>query len=316
LELVHLLICGGHRTSSAHQPKHHVRTASLQANLDQLHWTSGSLEESFAAVESLAFAVAPQRPGWIVCSESALLCYIDRQPANRRRIMALADSLGIPVLFGALHWDPAPAGSRDRYHVYNTAFVARPGQRSLDRYFKMKLVPFSEALPFEGLFPLLSRVNLGEADFKSGRDPVVFTAAEARAVPLICYEIIYPGFVRSRAVGPANVLVNITNDGWFGRTNGPFHHAAMARMRCIENGISLIRCANSGISLFADQYGRCIGKTGLYQRTAMVADVPVDRVKTFYTRAGDWPVGASLMIAVVFLLAQAVGWTRKRRSAA
>ena len=120
-------------------------------------------------------------------------------------------------------------------------------------------MPFSEALPFQGIFPILSRVNLGQADFKSGATPVIYSiGSDIRAVPLICYEIIYPGFVRGRLTSAANLLVNVTNDGWFGKSSGPFQHAVMARQRCIENGVSLARCANSGISMLVDRCGRAV----------------------------------------------------------
>jgi len=94
-----------------------------------------------------------------------------------------------------------------------------------------------------------------------------------RAVPLVCYEIIYPGFVRGRLTNSTNLLVNVTNDGWFGKSSGPFQHAVMSRQRCIENGISLARCANAGISMLVDQYGRILCKTRLNERTQLSGNI-------------------------------------------
>jgi apolipoprotein N-acyltransferase len=166
----------------------------------------------------------------------------------------------------------------------------------------VKLVPFSEALPFQGLFPILSRVNLGQADFKPGSVPVVYSIGSLiRGAPFICFDIIYPSFVRKRAAFGANILIHITNDGWFGKSSGPFQHALMSQQRCIENGISLARCANSGISMLVDQYGRIIAKTRLGVRTILSGDIPLARVPTLYTALGDWPVGVSACIAVVQL---------------
>jgi apolipoprotein N-acyltransferase len=164
----------------------------------------------------------------------------------------------------------------------------------------MNLVPFSEALPFQGLFPILSRVNLGQADFKRGVTPVIFPIGkDIKAVPLVCYEIIYPGFVRGRLTKSTNLLVNVTNDGWFGKSSGPFQHAVMSRQRCIENGISLARCANSGISMLVDQYGRILSKTRLNERTSLSGAIPLTRVQTLYSRWGDWPVILSWSLAVL-----------------
>jgi apolipoprotein N-acyltransferase len=134
-----------------------------------------------------------------------------------------------------------------------------------------------------------------------------------RAAPIICYEIIYPAFVRDRVKLGANLLVNITNDGWFGKSSGAFQHATMARLRCVENGVTLARSANSGISMFVDQYGRVVGRTKLYDRTFLTKTISTARVPTLYSRTGDWPVLFSCLV-----LAISLGWlvyrTRVRSS--
>jgi apolipoprotein N-acyltransferase len=290
-----------------------VAVACVQGDIDQTHWGANSLDSSFDIAESLVYRAARERPSCIVLSESALLCYLDRRPLLARRVLRWVDSVGIPIVVGALHWEPAPSRSPYDYLVYNTAFLydERPGEPR--RYYKMRLAPFSEAIPFEGLLPILSRVNLGEADFKKGTDPVVFPLGPSiRGVPLICYEVIYPGFVRRRLKEGANLLVNITNDGWFGRTSGPYQHAEMARMRCIENGVSMARCANSGVSMLCDQYGRVLARTALYTRTVLSGAVPVGRTPTLYGRLGDWPVGASLALLVLAAAGKLAGAVRAR----
>jgi apolipoprotein N-acyltransferase len=122
-----------------------------------------------------------------------------------------------------------------------------------------------------------------------------------RAAPFICYEIIYPSFVRDRVLRGANLFVNITNDGWFGKSSGAFQHATMARLRCIENGVALARSANSGISMFVDQYGRVLGRTRLYDRTFLQKSISVARIPTIYSRLGDWPVLFSFLCIVISL---------------
>jgi apolipoprotein N-acyltransferase len=129
-------------------------------------------------------------------------------------------------------------------------------------------------------------------------------------VPLICYEVIYPGFVRSRVGMSANVLLSITNDGWFGRSPGPFHHAAMARLRTIENGISMVRCANTGMSMIVDQYGRVLGRTRLFEKAVLTRDVPVGRVWTPYSVFGDWVVLVSLLVVLGAVVAAVCGRLR------
>jgi apolipoprotein N-acyltransferase len=98
-------------------------------------------------------------------------------------------------------------------------------------------------------------------------------------------------------------LVNITNDGWFGKSSGPYHHAMMARMRSIENGITLARCANSGISMAVDPLGRVIAQTKLYERTILMCTVPMYTLPTLYTAYGDWFVGlCGVALAMGFIM--------------
>jgi apolipoprotein N-acyltransferase len=278
-----------------------TKIALLQGNIDQNHWGNNSLDTSFVILETLLKEAGLTKPDLVVMPESALLCYLLRRPQLSGRVSGWSRSLGVPIILGALHWDPAPRGGRDDYLVYNTAFYLDTAGRKYTPYYKMKLVPFSETLPFTGAFPILSRVNLGQADFKPGSDPVVFSIGDSiKAGPFICYEITYPGFVRDRVKRGANLLVNITNDGWFGKTSGAFQHATMVRMRAIENGVPLARAANTGISMLVDQYGRIVGRTQLYARTFLSGELRVYRVPTLYTRLGDWPV---LLSACIVLLA-------------
>jgi apolipoprotein N-acyltransferase len=130
---------------------------------------------------------------------------------------------------------------------------------------------------------------------------------------------LFPDFVRRRVLAGANILVNITNDGWFGNSNGPYHHACMARLRSVENGISLVRCANSGISMAVDQYGRIINRTLLGDRTYLTATSSLAVIPTFYTMHGDWPLIAALFFLGGVLSLAAVRaifcrFTRRRQS--
>jgi apolipoprotein N-acyltransferase len=263
--------------------------AIIQPAIDQLRWGNYSLEESFTIVDSLIYRAAKNQPDFIIGPESALLCYLSRQGNHRRKFQQWADSTRIPILLGAIHWDKAPGGSIYDYLAYNTAFLAHPGQKELSLYRKMKLVPFSEAFPFEAKFPILSRVNLGEADFKRGTEETVFTVNQSiKAAPFVCYEIIFPGFVQHRLKKDANLIVHITNDGWFGKTTGPYQHATMSRMRAIENRVSIARCAITGISMFIDPVGRVIKQTKLDQRTIIDESISLKRPDTLYFRFGDW----------------------------
>jgi apolipoprotein N-acyltransferase len=277
-----------------------VTIAALQSDIDQNHWGNNSLDSSFEIVETLVRRAAKEKPDLIIMPESALLCYLINRPMLADRVASWSRELGIPLIVGALHWDNAPKGSSSEYYVYNTAYYLDPATARFSPYYKIKLVPFSETLPFKGVFPILSRVNLGQADFRSGRDFTVFSIGNTiKAGPFICYEIIYPGFVRERVKRGANLLVNITNDGWFGKSSGAFQHATMARMRCIENGVPLARAANTGITMLVDQFGRILKRKEIYTRTYLSGSLNVGRIPTLYTSLGDWPVWLSVFIVLV-----------------
>jgi apolipoprotein N-acyltransferase len=105
---------------------------------------------------------------------------------------------------------------------------------------------------------------------------------------LICYEAIFPKLSRDLANGGANLLVNITNDAWFGRSSAPHQHLSMAVLRAVENRIPIARCANTGISAFIDTRGRILQKTGLYEDETLLSTLQLGKGKTIYTRYGDW----------------------------
>jgi apolipoprotein N-acyltransferase len=265
--------------------------------MDQFHWDNNSLDSAFTITEKMVRTAALNKPELIIGPESALLCYLGRRPDLSSKVKSWADATKTPILLGALHWDKTSPGAQYGYNVYNSAFFIEPGSETMEHYNKQKLVPFSEKMPFENLFPILSRVNLGEADFSCGEDPKVFSVAnKIKAVPFICYEIIFPSFVQQRLKPGANLIVTITNDGWFGKTSAPYQHATMARMRAIENRVSVVRCANSGISMFIDPFGRVLKKSDLYTRAILDGVVELKPADTFYSNHGDWFVSICLLV--------------------
>jgi len=149
--------------------------------------------------------------------------------------------------------------------------------------------------PFEDRFEILKRINFGEGDFSPGTDYTVFEVDGLRFGVAICFESIYPGLVRQfvaggavrqSVAGGANAVVNITNDEWFGASIGPYQHAQMAVMRAVEFRIGLARCANTGVSMFIDPYGRITSKTELFTQATLTDDVRTGAGRTSYFRAG------------------------------
>ena len=201
-----------------------------------------------------------------------------------------AIKLHASVLLGALDYVPDRKPWRE-FIFYNSAFLFRPTEGTIVRqYSKLRLVPCSEKLPFQNVFPLLNYVHLGEGDFTPG-DGYRIWGDSLRYAPSICYEIIYPSFVREARRAGAQFIVNITNDGWFGRSNGPYEHANIARFRAVETGLPIARCSNTGISVFYDAWGRDLGHTELMDSTVLQRRLPVPHRDTFYACYGGFVDG-------------------------
>jgi apolipoprotein N-acyltransferase len=193
-----------------------------------------------------------------------------------------------------------------------------PGSSRVQVYRKMRLVPFGERVPYSEYFPWLERLSFslsGISSWQKGSEATVMTfrSAEGRPVSManiICYESIFPGQVAQFVLGGAQFLTLVTNDGWYGTSYGPWQHAAIGRLRCIENRRAMARCANTGVTLFYDTCGRSYAQTPWWQLSVLAADVPLENSLTFYTRHPDLVPLLCLTIAgVLFML----GVVRKRK---
>ena len=224
--------------------------------------------------------------------------------------------LGVPIAFGAITYE----GSPGRLRIYNSAMLAAPDGTIVARFDKVRLVAFSEALPWiataSGLDGIIGRWLPNAATFVPGTTFEPFRMAEAVLLPTICYEATFGAFVREfwRRAGPADVLLNLTNDSWFGDTHEPRIHLAVASFRAIETRRALVRATNTGISAVVDPAGRIVRRTGQWTQAILTADVPVVRsaASAPYQTIGDllgW-----LCLALVVLGAIAVTWRRRVRS--
>jgi apolipoprotein N-acyltransferase len=223
----------------------------------------------------------------VVFAETAVPDFLRSRGDIYLILQGISQRYGSDVVVGALDFVPDNKPYR-AYQYFNSAFLF-PGSGRKDsvlQYSKLRLVPFSEKLPFDNIFPVINYVNLGEGDFSPGDDYAVW-GRKTRYAPSICYEIIYPDFVRGARRRGANLLVNITNDGWFGYSNAPFQHANIARFRAIEAGVPIARCSNSGISVFYDYKGRIVAKTHLFEQTLLRRQIPLASRETWYLKHGD-----------------------------
>lgn len=290
------------------EPLRTVRVAVIQPNISaETKWDARYKDASFEVLETLTAEAAAESPDFIVWPETAAPSYLLREPEDLARVADAARRAKAPILTGCPDLRRAKDGT---YQPFNSVILVAADGVVRGEYDKIHLVPFGEAIPFETVFPVLKRVDFGQANFEPGSERVVFEIPKARFSALICFESAFPRLVRQFVDGGAELLVNVTNDVWYGRTSMPFQHAAMAVMRSIETRRSLARSANSGISLAVDPYGRVLGRKGIFERGFVVADLPVLSGKTFYVRHGDVLPWTACLLSFLLLLVPPAGGAR------
>ena len=155
-------------------------------------------------------------------------------------------------------------------------------------------------MPFTSLFPFLAKVNVGQAEWTPGDPPQPMTLTTERGKfrfsGLVCFESIFSHLARNSVRNGSQCLVVITNDGWFGKSAGPRQHTWMARMRAVECGVPVIRCANNGISFICDADGRYLSWLDLGQRGVAHAQLSPGDGRTMYVAFGSWPLFGYLVI--------------------
>ena len=251
-------------------------------------------------------ATGPQATGVgdatiLIWPESAFPFFLTREGDAMAQIADLLPK-GTVLITGAVRAPDLPPGVPVR-RAYNSIYLIGDDGSVLSVYDKLHLVPFGEYLPFQDLmeklgFQQLTRVHGG---FIPGtrRRPIAIPNAP-RALPLICYEAIFPSDAVTGEDRPG-WIINLTNDGWFGISTGPYQHLQQARLRGIEEGLPLVRAANTGISAVVDPVGRITARLGLGVEGVLDARLPAAIPPTPYARFGDGPV--AIILAIAFLLA-------------
>lgn len=283
------------------------RVAVVQPNIPEhikLDRAAG-LDSTFASLSRLVPRLEPGSVDLVVMPEVTLSAYpeLPAFASVLTPVQAYSRELGVPIVFGSLGIEPAGG---DRYVPFNSAFVMEP-QGLVDwRYDKRHLVPFVERVPFVppewfGGLQYFGIYGIGEGW------PLVEVEGAAYGV-LICYESSYPEASRSFRRAGADVLLNITNDAWYGReplyarTTALWQHPAHMVMRAIENRVGVARSANTGISLFVDPVGRIHNATELFEADVRVDVVRTTDVVTLYTRYGDLVGNGSALAALLVVL--------------
>ena len=240
---------------------------------------------------SLTPAVGPA-PTHVIWSETAATFFLSNDVAVRRAIAAATPKGGL-IITGAPR---TTAVGKKPFRAWNSLFALDDKGKVVSTYDKHHLVPFGEYMPFRGIINL-DKITAGSTDFTPGPGPRTLRLPGLPAVsPLICYEVIFPGNVVNAADRPKWML-NLTNDAWYGISTGPYQHFDAARFRAVEEGLPLVRVANTGISGVIDAYGRVVRHLKLGEKATLDSALPTALPPTVYSRSGN--AVALLLIAII-----------------
>ncbi len=302
------------------EPKEQIRVGMVQGNVDPYQkWEKDFVEENFRIFESLSRRTAPNQPDVVIWPETATPTWLLHRPEHLNRVRALAAEIGAPILTGIP--DYVFLNDKD-YRTFNSAALIYGDEREIPTYAKMHLVPFGERVPFEDDIPFfkdwLAKLEMGEGNWSPGSEIKLFELSGTMAngqIPavkhlaaIICFESIFPEEVAAFVRRGADLLVVITNDAWFGRPNAPFwlsggiyQHAQIAVFRAVENRISIARCANTGMTMTIDPYGRTRKYAPIFAEAVLEDALPARQETTFFTRRGHVFAHSISIVALVFV---------------
>jgi apolipoprotein N-acyltransferase len=286
------------------------KIALVQGNIAQdTKWDPAFQQTTLEKYDRLTKEVAKHQPQLVIWPETATPFYFLADRKNTETLFRQVREMQIPLLFGS----PAYRRKGELLRFYNRAYLL-DGYGMLSGYYdKIHLVPFGEYVPWKGLLFFVDKLVQAAGDFASGEQAVVLDMMPAKIGVLICYEAIFPELSRDLVNAGANLLVNITNDAWFGRSSAPYQHLSMAVLRSVENRVPMARCANTGISGFIDSRGRITQVTRLFEDATMLGTIQLGEGKTLYTRYGDWFAWACLVVSVLGFAYSMKGRSKKKQ---
>ncbi len=303
------------QVKSATEP---LRVAAVQADVPREEKFSPAFEETifqeFTRLTQVALATRPP-PQLIIWPESSTPAPALVDAENYRFVMNLAASIKTDLLLGTI--------DVDEKGDYNAAILVPNGAQDIQVYRKLHLVPFGEYVPGRNTVPFIGAV-VGDqvpGDFTRGKEPVVFrlTTDRVMVAPLICFEDTLGELTRQFVVRGANLLANVTNDGWFLRSAGSRQHVENAIFRCVENRRPMVRAANTGMTCFVDRFGRVTqvlldaeGSQFTEGVLTGTVEVPTNGAHTFYTRHGELFAKICAGLTLLFVLVRLTRFAKRR----
>jgi apolipoprotein N-acyltransferase len=272
-----------------------MRVGIVQGNFRQeLKWDETQFEKTLSTYLEHTDKAVGNGAVLVVWPETAVTSFYQAEPELRERLKKFAADRDVHLVFGSPGYDIKGL----EIVLYNRVYHLSP-EGGEEFYDKVQLVPFGEYMPFFGSLTFVDRLVPGEGEFARGTWTEPFSTPVLSGA-LVCFEIAFPGLARKEVAGGSKVLINVTNDAWFGRTWGPYQHLAISAIRAAENAVPVIRAANTGVSALIDARGTIVERIPLDTRGVIVADVRTGGTRTFYTRWGDWIVTLSAAVITLF----------------
>jgi len=277
-----------------------ARVAVIQGNIEQsIKWDPAFQISTINKYTQLSLSAKKGNPDLLVWPETATPFYFLKNKPLSKMVQKAIHAIDADFLIGS----PSFVAGRNNIEYYNSAYLVSPEGTVYGRYDKAHLVPFGEYIPFHEWLPFLDKMVEGVGDFRPGKSGKTIPWGSYKLGLLICYEIIFPPLSRAMTENNAALLINITNDAWYGRSSAPYQHFSMAVFRAVENRRSLIRSANTGVSGFIDPVGRIIAPTSLFKKAVVTRSIPIIHNKTVYTRYGDlFPMACLALTLIAGLL--------------
>ncbi len=267
------------------RPYDQIRASIVQGNIEQdKKWEPTYQKYVIETYKRLTLKAISYQPSMVVWPETSVPFFFGADITYTQELISFQKELNTYLLFGSVL---IKEKLNDEYLLSNSVILLDRNGKISYTYDKIHLVPFGEYVPLQKFLFFINKLVVGIGDYIPGDSYVKATTPFGNFATLICYEIIFPGLVRKFYSTGGDFIVNITNDAWFGKTNGPYQHFSMAVFRAIENRNPVIRAANTGISGFIDSNGRILLKSNLFQEEVLTIDLKTDPTKTFYSRYGD-----------------------------
>ena len=260
-----------------------LRVSLVQGNIDQsIKWDPAFQSSTIEQYRDLSLQAAESGVDLLIWPESATPFYFQDPGPLSEVVAGVPRSTGAHLLLGS----PAYEMVDRRPSYLNSAFLLGADGAILGRSDKVHLVPFGEYVPFGRYLPFIDKLVVGVGDFSPGTVNPLSMNGDMAGV-LVCFEGIFPGLAREYVRKGSDLLVNITNDAWFGRSSAPYQHLGMTRFRAVENRVWVARSANTGVSAFIAPSGRITAQSPLFETLTLEGEVGLGAHRTFYTRFGD-----------------------------